>query len=353
MPRLRRADCSGPGFRRVQRGKGFSYLDEDGDPIDEPDVVERIRELGIPPAWGEVWICPWNNGHIQATGTDKAGRKQYLYHPEWRRRRDAEKFDEMLDFAKALPPLREHVAADLRDSDALTRERVLACAVRLLDRGFFRIGTEEYTATNESFGLATMRKEHVTLEENDVMVFDYPAKSGKRRVQAIVDPLVIDVVGKLKRRRGGGEELLAYKRGRRWHDLRSGDINEYLKEVTGADYSAKDFRTWNATVLAATALAVSGEVAGSKTGRKRAVSRAVKEVAYYLGNTPAVCRASYIDPRVFDAYQGGLIIKPVLGGDVGESPDGELPIHQRAVEEAVIDLIGERTSSPGLEKIAA
>ena len=189
---------------------------------------------------------------------------------------------------------------------------MLACAVRLLDRGFFRIGTEEYTESNESFGLATMRKEHVTLEDDDTMVFDYPAKRGKRQVRAVVDPVAIEVVGKLKRRRGGGDELLAFKQGGRWYDLRSDDVNEYIKDVTGAGYSAKDFRTWNATVLAAVGLAVSGEVAGTKTGRKRAISRAVKEVAHYLGNTPAVCRASYIDPRVFDAYEGGLTIRPAL-----------------------------------------
>jgi DNA topoisomerase IB len=352
MPRLRRADCSSPGITRVRRGKGFSYLDEDGDPIDEPDVVERIRSLGIPPAWKDVWICPYPMGHIQATGIDAAGRKQYLYHPEWRRRRDLEKFDEMLAFARSLPQLRERVAADLRSGDDLTRERVLACAVRLLDRGFFRIGTEEYAAANESFGLATMKKAHVRVEEGSTMVFDYPAKHGKRRVQAVVDPLVCDIVARLKRRRGGGPELLAFKAGGRWRDIKSGEINAYLKEVTGANYSAKDFRTWNATVLAAVALAVAGEVAHSKTGRQRAIVRAVKEVAHYLGNTPAVCRASYIDPRVFDAYEGGLIIRPVLEA-AADTPEGELPIHQRAVEEAVLDLIDERSSAPGVEKIAA
>jgi DNA topoisomerase-1 len=352
MSRLRRADCSGPGFQRVKRGRGFSYLDEEGDPIDEPDVVERLRGLGIPPAWEDVWICPWAEGHIQATGIDAAGRKQYLYHEDWRNRRAAEKFDEMLDFAKDLPALREHVAKELESGDALTRERVLACAVRLLDRGFFRIGTEEYAEANESFGLATMRKHHVTIEDDDTMVFDYPAKSGVRQVRAVVDPVAIDVVAKLKRRRGGGEELLAYKQGRSWTDLRSGDVNEYIKEVTGKGYSAKDFRTWNATVLAAVALAVSGEVAATKTGRKRAISRAVKEVAHYLGNTPAVCRASYIDPRVFDAYQGGLIIRPALEKAAAESERAPA-IHQPELEEAVLDLIDERSSAPGIEKLAA
>ncbi len=352
MPRLRRADCSGPGFRRVRRGKGFSYLDEDGTRLNEADTLDRIRKLGIPPAWEDVWICPYPLGHIQATGVDAAGRKHYHYHEEWRRRRDLEKFDEMLDFARALPALREHVAADLRTGKELTRERVLACAVRLLERGFFRIGTEEYAEANESFGLATMRKEHVVIEDGGTMVFDFPAKSGKQRIQAVVDPLAIDIVTRLKRRRGGSDELLAFRDGRRWRDLKSGDINEYIKEATGADYSAKDFRTWNATVLAAVALAVSGEVATSKYGRKRAVTRAVKEVSFYLGNTPAVCRASYIDPRVFDAYDGGLIIRPALE-EAADVPKDELPIHHPAVEAAVIDLIAERSPAPGVEKVAA
>ena len=352
MARLRRADCSGPGFQRVKRGRGFSYLDEEGDPIDEPDVVARIRGLGIPPAWKDVWICPWDRGHIQATGVDVAGRKQYLYHPDWRTRRDAEKFDEMLDFAKDLPSLRDRVAADLEAGEELTRERVLACALRLLDRGFFRIGTEEYAEANESYGLATMRKSHVVIEGEDTMVFDYVAKSGKRQIRAVVDPVAVDVVGALKRRRGGGDELLAFRDGRRWTDIRSGDINDYIKEITGKGYSAKDFRTWNATVLAAVALAVSGGVADTKTGRKRAISRAVKEVAHYLGNTPAVCRASYIDPRVFDAYEGGLVIRPAL--EAAAAVDDDAPaIHQPALEKAVLDLIDERSSAPGVEKVAA
>ena len=351
MTRLRRSDCSGPGLSRRRRGRGFEYRDEDGARVTDPEVLARIRELGIPPAWRDVWICPSPAGHLQATGTDDAGRKQYLYHPAWRSRRDAQKFEDMARFARALPELRERVTADL-EGDELTRTRVLACAVRLLDRGFFRIGSEEYTVQNESFGLATMRRSHVTLARDGEMMFDYPAKSGIRRVQAVVDAVAAEIVATLKRRRGGGDELLAYKDGRRWRDLRSEDINAYLKEATGDDFSAKDFRTWNATLLAAVALSVSGEVAGSPTGRKRAISRAVKEVAHYLGNTPAVCRGSYIDPRVFDAYRAGLVIGRPLREAASGGP-GELPIHQRPLEEAVLDLINERERSAALDKVAA
>jgi DNA topoisomerase-1 len=353
-PRLRRADCSSPGLTRRRQGKGFSYVDAEGEKVTEPEDLTRISELGIPPAWKDVWICPDSRGHLQATGIDAAGRKQYLYHPQWRTRRDSEKFEEMTRFARALPRLRERVEADLTASDALTRERVLACAVRLLDRGFFRIGSEQYTVQNESFGLATMRKEHVTLDpEHSGMVFDYVAKSGKRRIQGVIDPSAFEVVSALKRRRGGGEELLAFKNGRGWADVRSPDINEYLKDATGDDFSAKDFRTWAATMLAAIALAVSGEVAGAPTGRKRAVVRAVKEVSHYLGNTPAVCRASYIDPRVIDAYNGGLMIRGVLTEIADTAEPGQLPIHQPAIEEAVLDLLNEREASPALERVAA
>jgi DNA topoisomerase-1 len=353
-PRLRRADCSTPGLTRRRHGKGFTYLDADGETVADPEDLSRVAELGIPPAWKDVWICPDARGHLQATGIDAAGRKQYLYHPQWRTRRDSEKFEEMIRFARALPALREHVDAHLTGTDQLTRERVLACAVRLLDRGFFRIGSEQYTVQNESFGLATMRKQHVTLEpERHGMVFDYTAKSGQRRIQGVVDPAAFEVVAALKRRRGGGKELLAYKNGRSWADVRSPDINEYLQEVTGDDFTAKDFRTWAATMLAAIALAVSGEVADTKTGRKRAVVRAVKEVSHYLGNTPAVCRASYIDPRVIDAYNGGVIIRGVLEDIADTAAPGELPIHQPVVEDAVLDLLNEREASPALERVAA
>jgi DNA topoisomerase I len=347
MPRLRRADCSGPGILRRRRGRGFEYLDENGERIDDEEVLERIRELVIPPAWKDVWICPYPFGHIQAVGSDAAGRRQYLYHAQWRARRDQEKFDEMLRFARALPGIRKKAAKHLGER-GLTRERVLACSVRLLDRGFFRIGTEDYAEQNRTYGLATMQKRHVTLQPNGLLVFDYVAKSGKQRVQSIVDPDVYAVVKKLKERRGG-RELLAYRNGRTWVDVRSDHINEYIKTVAGEDFSAKDFRTWHGTVLAAVGLAVSGRAAGSKTARERAIARAVKEVAYYLGNTPAVCRASYIDPRVFDRYRDGVTIGGALDR-LGDVDFGE-PATQGAVEEAVLDLL-EESDSPALEKVA-
>src|SRR3954454_4094022 len=273
MARLKKADCSGPGIRRRKRGKGFVYIDEDGRQITEPTVIQRIQELAIPPAWEDVWVCPYPMGHIQATGVDAAGRKQYRYHDKWRERRDAEKFEEMIDFARSLPRLRERVEKDLRKR-GMPREKVLAAAMRLLDRGFFRIGSENYAEENDTYGIATMRKRHVQVN-GDTVTFDYEAKGGQRRVQSIGDRHVAAIVKTLKERRGGGQELLAYKVGARWVDVKSSDINAYLKEATGGDFSAKDFRTWSGTVLAAVALAVAGMAADSKTSRKRAKTRAV------------------------------------------------------------------------------
>ena len=351
MARLRRVDCSGPGITRRRRGRGFEYLDPDGRRVGDEQALARIRDLAIPPAWRDVWICPDPMGHLQATGVDAAGRKQYRYHGRWRQRRDRQKFDAMLDFARALPAVRERVAAALGAADEISRERVLACAVRLLDRGFLRVGGEDYAATNDSYGLATLRKEHVTVR-GDTITFDYPAKSGRRLVRSITDEEVRPVVERLKRRRSGGPELLAYRNGRAWIDIRSEDVNEYVKEVAGGDFSAKDFRTWSATVLAAVALAVSGATAASRTARKRAASRAVKEVAHYMGNTPAVARASYIDPRVFDRFDAGLTIGGALEGLVERGTDVTEPTIQAAVEAAVLDLIGEEESE-AIERVEA
>ncbi|MFP5319599.1 MAG: DNA topoisomerase IB [Acidimicrobiia bacterium] len=347
MTRLRRSDCTAPGIRRRRAGKGFTYVESTGARVTDPEVLARIQALVIPPAWTDVWICADPRGHIQATGVDARGRRQYRYHDVWRMHRDREKFDHMVAFARALPPMREYVAGHL-GGDELTRERVLACATRLLDLGFFRIGTEDYAEENQTYGLATMHKQHVSIR-GDVVTFDYVAKAGKRRVQSVVDPEVVAVVQALKRRRGGSHELLAWKDGDRWVDVRSPDINAFVKECTGGEFTAKDFRTWHATVLAAVALAVSAGIT-SPTGRKRAVTRAVKEVAHYLGNTPAVCRSSYIDPRVIDRFQEGRTIRPALEGlALAPEDPGATLITQGAIEAAVLDLLDE---GAGVEQAA-
>ena len=294
-----------------------------------------MRSLAIPPAWHDTWICPHPNGHLQAVGTDAAGRRQYLYHPAWSAQRSQEKFDRMLAFARCLPGLRSAVAASLEEP-VLGKERVLACAVRLLDLGFFRVGGEEYAEGNGSYGLATLEKRHVRLLPEDRLVFDYIAKSGKRRLQGIVDPLVYETAAQLKRRRAGGPAFLAY-RDNRWVDVRSGEINDFIKELTGPDFSAKDFRTWHATVLAAVGLGISTE-ASSQAARKRAIARAVQEVAQYLGNTPAVCRASYIDPRIVDRYRAGQTIAAVLESLRWPLAPGA-PATQGPIEDAVVDLL--------------
>jgi DNA topoisomerase IB len=338
MPRLRRSVVTGAGLSRRRRGKGWCYLAADGSEICDPQLVARIESLVIPPAWRDVWISPHPNGHIQALGTDVAGRRQYLYHPDWRRQRDAEKFDRVLLVADRLPAVRERVDATLR-TGGLTRERVLAAAVRLLDLGFFRIGSEEYAEANHTYGLATIRKEHVTVSRDGIITFDYPAKHSKQRVQTVADPPVCAVVSSLKRRRGGGAELLAYRGpGGSWVDVRSADVNEHLRELFGVEVSAKDFRTWHATVLAAVALAVSVPASTSPTARKRAVARAVTEVSHYLGNTPAVCRASYIDPRVIDRYDDGLTIADDLDEIGVDTEYGSLATHG-AIEQAVLSLL--------------
>jgi len=340
-PRLRRADCSAPGIGRRRAGRGFVYLEPSGTRITDPEIIDRVRALVIPPAWTDVWICVDPRGHIQATGVDARGRRQYRYHDLWRLRRDREKFDHMLDFAQALPKLR-HAASEHLATGAMTEERVLACAARLLDLGFFRIGTEGYAEENQTYGLATIHKRHVQLEPPSTVKFDYMAKGSKRRLQSVVDPDVYAVVESLKRRRGGRVELLAWRRGRSWVDVRSTDINVYIKEVTSGDFSAKDFRTWNATVFAAVALAVSTGVT-SATGRKRAVTRAMQEVAHYLGNTPAVCRSSYVDPRIVDRYLGGATIASALEVAMVEAPSDPAPagtlLTQGPIEEAVLDLL--------------
>jgi DNA topoisomerase IB len=344
VPRLRRVDCAEPGIRRVRRGRGFGYVDAAGNRVDDPEILQRISDLVLPPAWEDVWICAASNGHIQATGTDAAGRRQYRYHDAWRTARDREKHERMLAFAAVLPAARERMLADMR-RDEVDKPRVLGAAARLLDLGFFRIGSEEYAREretgpnqpNQSFGLATMRRDHVTCS-GGVVTFDYVAKSGKRRIQSLADDELCELVRSLKRRRGGGDELLAYRGVDGWTDIKSQDINDYLREITDGEFTAKDFRTWHATVLCAVALAVSTDAPTSETARKRAISRAVSEVAHYLGNTPTVCRASYIDPRVIDRYNDDVTIREDLHRLGDDARFGELAT-RGPIEAAVLRLL--------------
>lgn len=337
---MRRSNCAAAGISRRRRGRGFEYLDPDGNRVDDPEVIERIAELVIPPAWRDVWVCMDPRGHLQATGVDAAGRKQYLYHARWRAHRDRRKFDSMLAFGAALPRLRCGVARDLKVKagkrvrmEQLTEWRVLACAVRLLDLGFFRIGSEDYAERNESYGLTTMLREHVSVGEREV-IFDFPAKSGQRRVQAIADPEALAMLAALKRRRTGSQ-LLAYRAVDGWRELTAEEVNAYLKRKSGGPFTAKDFRTWNATVLAAVALAGADDPRGRAT-REREVKQAVKTVAAYLGNTPAVCRASYVDPRVIDRFHAGVTI----AGTVGRAGrDLARPQVRARVERAVLELL--------------
>jgi DNA topoisomerase IB len=330
--RLKRSDCAGPGINRRRHGRGFAYLDPEGGRVGDEDTLERIRGLAIPPAWQEVWICSDPFGHIQATGVDEAGRKQYLYHERWQLRTAQRKFESMREFASALPRLRRAVKKDLA-REGVPRERALACAVRLLDLGFFRIGGEEYAEANESYGVATVLREHVSIEDGEV-VFDFPAKSGQRRVQSIRDPEVKAAIEAMRRRRSGPDDLLVFQEDGAWRDVRSEDVNAYLQEKAGEEFSAKDFRTWHGTVLAAVELALEAS-SGTRGSGEGAIRAAIKRVAEQLGNTPAVCRSSYVDPRVLDRFRDGKTIElPRL------DPEGSFaPPQQARVERRVLELI--------------
>jgi len=306
VPRLRRSDPGRPGLTRRRGGRGWVFLDESGRRITDPDVLARIRSLVIPPAWRDVWIAPDPHGHIQAIGTDAAGRRQYRYHDLWRRRRDRAKHLRVLQVGERLPSLRRRWRRDLNRS-GLDRDRVLAAAARLLDLGLFRVGGEEYAQENSTYGLATLRREHVRVRQGR-LVFDYTAKAGLRRLEVIDDPRVIEVVDALRRRDDPDPELFAYRTGDGWSDVKSGTVNGYLRELSGLDMSAKDFRTWHATVLMSAVLARHAPVAPSKRARDRAVRAGYAEVSEALGNTPAVCRSSYVDPRVVDLFHDGATI---------------------------------------------
>lgn len=285
----------------------------------------------------DVWISPLPNGHIQVVGIDAAGRRQYLYHPEWRRKRDEAKFDRVLSMAATLPKARVHVLADLQGHDGLPRERVLAAAVRLIDVGYFRIGSDVYADENGSYGLTTLERRHVR-KKGDALIFSFVGKSGIYHDIEVDDSAACEVVQQLRRRRGGGDRLLAYKQGSRWSTVAASDVNDYLREVFDAEVTAKDFRTWHATVIAATALADHATAPKTQTARKRAVRAAVVEVSEYLGNTPAIAKNSYIDPRVIDLYESGTTIAHAL-----QRAPKDPQRRQERLEKAVLQLLSDET----------
>jgi DNA topoisomerase I len=331
MARLRRVSPQMKGWTRRRAGRGFAYYDAEGGRLPNEDI-ERIRSLAIPPAWQHVWICPWPNGHIQAIGTDAAGRRQYLYHPDWRIKRDEMKFDRVKVAGTRLAKARERIIDDLR-GEGMPLARAAATATRLLDLGYFRIGSDAYADANGSFGLTTLERRHVRRQGQD-LIFSFTGKSGIEHSITISDPHVIESLNLMRRRRGGSTRLLAYRGEARWADLDASAVNAYISQMIAEDLTAKDFRTWHATVLAAVALAESPEKGDTKTSQKRAVKAAVEEVAAYLGNTPTIARKSYIDPRVIDQYESGVTIKMTLAKRYRDDSS-----RQAAIEKAVGRLI--------------
>ncbi len=371
MPRLRTVSPRSRGFTRVRGGDGFAYVDHAGEAL-APAHVERVEALVIPPAWEDVWICRYPSGHLQAVGTDEAGRRQYLYHPAWREQRDRAKFDRVVDVARRLPVARAVVTEHLA-LEGMPRDRSLAAAFRLLDLGFFRVGGEGHAEANNTFGLATLQRRHVRVDPDDprALVFEYVAKSNKDRALSLRDDAVRACVEEMLAHDAPEESDLLVWQGEdgQWHDVVSTEVNAYVKEVLGrarpvpddpqtlggdaeaialtrrggeadepVDVSAKDFRTWNATVLAAVALGVSTHAATTAAARKRAVSRAMQEVSSYLGNTPTVARSSYVDPRVIDLFEDGTTIEPILE-EVGVGAASGEPATHGAVEAAVLELL--------------
>lgn len=305
--RLRYVSDETPGIRRRRVGRSFSYRDPDGRPIRDPEVLRRIKSLGIPPAWTDVWICPNPRGHIQATGRDAKGRKQYRYHARWREVRDETKYERLIAFGQALPAIRARVEEDL-DLPGLPRRKLLAALVRLLEATLIRVGNEEYARHNGSFGLTTMRDEHAEVAGSTVR-FQFRGKSGKDHAIDIRDRRLARIVKKA--RDLPGEVLFQYvDEDGQVRSVESADVNEYLREISGQDFTAKDFRTWAGTVLAAEALREL-EAFDSEAQAKKNIVRAVETVAQRLGNTPAVCRKCYVHPAVFDAYLAGTTIETV------------------------------------------
>lgn len=326
---LRYVSDTSPGLRRVGRPGRFSYRDADGNRVTDSAILDRIGSLAIPPAWTQVWICPLPTGHVQATGRDARGRKQYRYHPRWNAVRDQDKFDHLLEFGRALPRLRRRVQRDL-GRPGLPREKVVALVVRLLESTLVRVGNEEYAQQNRSFGLTTLRGRHAEVGRDGVK-FVFRGKHGVEHAVGVRDRRLARVVKQCQDL--PGQALFQYRDGdgmlRR---VDSGDVNEYLRAATGRDFTAKDIRTWSGTVLAAQALAAVG-TANSVTEAQRNIVGAIDAVAAQLGNTRAVCRRCYVHPAVLDAYAGGR------GATLALPPGGAAQAGLRSGETALLDLL--------------
>jgi DNA topoisomerase-1 len=297
-----------PGIRREPDKDGFRYLDARGESIDDEASLKRIKSLAIPPAWTEVWICPQANGHLQATGRDARGRKQYRYHPKWREVRDEVKYERMIKFGKALPGIRKEVDRAL-GLPGLPREKVLATIVYLLEATMMRIGNDEYARENKSYGLTTLRNRHVKIDGSEVE-FRFRGKSGVYHNVKVNDRRLARIIQ--RSRELPGQDLFEYlDENKEPHTVNSSDVNDYLREITGEDYTAKDFRTWSGTVLAAIALQ-EFEKFDSEAQAKKNIVRAIETVAEKLGNTPSVCRKCYVHPAVLDSYMDGTMVEGLL-----------------------------------------
>jgi DNA topoisomerase IB len=314
-----------PGLARVRGAGGFAYRQSDGTALDDAADLERIANLAVPPAWTQVWISADPTAHLQATGVDARGRKQYRYHAKWREERDELKFQDMESFGRVQPALRARIEQDLGRDQGLDHRRILALSLRLLDVGLFRVGSDRYARENHHYGLTTLQMSQVVVRDGHA-VFDYVGKEGKRQRLSVADAQAVDVLAALRRRRSGPPELIAFRGARGWTRVHGQDVNNFLRCLSGGPFSAKEYRTWNATVIAATALA------GQRPVDARAGKLASRAVAEALGNTPAVARQSYIDPRVFRRYAEGGVV------NLYDLPDGVWEARAR-IERRVLELL--------------
>lgn len=339
---LRFTSDAGPGYHRKARGKTFFYVDEKGKRVRDEATLARIRSLVIPPAWTQVWICLPENGHLQATGKDARGRKQYRYHPRWRASRDETKFHRILSFARTLPKIRRHVKRDLK-APGMGRQKVLATVVRLLEATLIRIGNDAYARDNGSYGLTTMRNRHAQVKGSRID-FSFRGKSGKRHEISVQDAALARIVRRCQDL--PGQELFAYENDTGVHDVGSTEVNQYLREISGCDFTAKDFRTWAGTVLAAIALK-EFEAFSSVTQAKKNIIAAIEAVARMLGNTPAVCKKCYVHPTILDSYLEGTTIE-TLKQRLDPAIDSGLK-NLKPEEAAVVVLLDRRLHLQGKE----